>query len=108
SGSGARAYGHTVRALVVLGLVGLLAGEARGVECAPMLGAVPSLGRVDARVRLRFVDEGLARGAHRARRWAWGFGGTYAVLTLGPLTAAGFLGADERRDYFVDALGSAV
>jgi hypothetical protein len=100
-------------ALVVVALLALsaLAPAARAATCAtsPAIVATgPRLGALDAELRLRFIDAELARSAHRAKVWTWGWGialGVGAVVNLVPLI---WVPPDERIDWYTGAFTNTI
>jgi hypothetical protein len=85
-------------------VVALAPARARATGCAVPDGAAASLAGVDGEARLRFLQAGMRRAAHRSRLWAWSSAGALSF-------AAGFqlLGAThvpdpgDRVDLYVGA-----
>lgn len=75
------------------------------MHCRRIAGGTVALEAADARLRLRFLDEGLAREAYRARFWAWSWAGIYSALTAGNGILA--LTASSTDDKIDDAVGAA-
>jgi hypothetical protein len=79
------------------------------VHCKRIELGGPALEAIDARVRLRFIEQGLAHAAYKARIWAWTWAGIYSALTVGngilALTAGN---PDDRNDAYVGTAASFV
>src|SRR5262245_24319698 len=60
----------------------LLAGAAGASECAPIVGGVPELGKIDAQVRLRFLRDRPRPPARRPRIWAFTWTGLYSAVIV--------------------------
>jgi hypothetical protein len=92
---------------VVIGLCTLFAARAGAApapaRCPAMAGGAPTLADVDAAIRLQWIDARLARTAHRARVWTWGWGGALAVGTVANLAPLAFVAPDQRIDWYVGA-----
>ncbi len=73
-----------------------------------MEGAAPGLAEVDPAVRLRWIDARLARTAHRARLWTWGWGTALLVGTVANLAPLAFVSPDHRVDWYVGAGTTAI
>lgn len=71
--------------------------------CPVGAGGTPALGQIDPELRLRFIDEHLARTAHRAQVWTWGWGIGIGVATVGNLVPLAFVAPDDRIDWYVGA-----
>ncbi|HVU49861.1 MAG TPA: hypothetical protein VHL80_04195 [Polyangia bacterium] len=101
---------HTFAALLALGAL-LLATRARAATCAPIAALGPAAAPVaalDPERRLRFIDAELARSAHHAKVWTWGWGvalGVGAVANLAPLL---WVPKDERIDWYTGAFTNTV
>jgi hypothetical protein len=106
--------GRPRRALVVV--VALLAlptfaRAAGAATCAPNAAVAatgPRLGALDPEWRLAFIDGELARSAHNARVWKWGWSialGVGAVVNLAPLL---WVPPDERIDWYTGAFTNTV
>ena len=106
--------GRPRRALVVV--VALLAlptfaRAAGAATCAPNAAVAatgPRLGALDPEWRLAFIDGELARSAHNARVWKWGWSialGVGAVANLAPLI---WVPPDERVDWYTGAFTNTV
>jgi hypothetical protein len=88
-----------------------LAPAARAASCAPSaaLGVTDGrLGAIDAERRLRFIDAELARSAHRASVWVWGWSVALGVGTIGNLVPVPFVRADERIDWYTGAVTTVI
>jgi hypothetical protein len=73
------------------------------VECAPITGGTPELGRIDASVRLRFLRDRLRLAAHRTRIWTWTWAGIYSSLTVGNLA---LMAGTDRSGLIDDGVGA--
>jgi len=76
---------------------------AQAESCRPMAGGGAALASIDPEVRLRFIDERLARTAHRAQVWTWGWGIGIGVATVGNLVPLAFVAPEDRIDWYVGA-----
>jgi hypothetical protein len=77
---------------------------ARAAErCAGGVGGSPALSEVDPEIRLRFIDQQLARTARRARAWTWGWGIGIGVATIGNIIPLFFVAPQDRIDWYVGA-----
>ena len=65
--------------------------------------ASPALAAIDPELRLRFIDDHLARTAHRAQVWTWGWGIGIGVATVGNLVPLLFVAPEDRIDWYVGA-----
>jgi len=93
----------------VAGIVLLCAQPARGTECTTsIVGGAPTLQRLDAEVRLRFIRERLQAEARRARTWSYAWGATYAALMIGQLVPLPFVSPETRLDLYVGTAGAAL
>jgi hypothetical protein len=72
-------------------------------RCPAPVGSAPILESVDPELRLRFIDEQLARTAHRARVWTWGWGIGIGVATVGNVVPLAFVAPQDRIDWYVGA-----
>jgi hypothetical protein len=72
------------------------------------VGDSPALLTVDAELRLRWIDERLARTAHRARVWTWGWGTGLVIATAGNLVPLTFVPPSERIDWYAGAATTVV
>ena len=81
---------------LVLTLLLVSAGRAGAVECAPIAGGGPALGRIDAAVRLRFLRDRMRVAAHKTRIWTWTWAGLYSSLIVYNL--AQLSGADRTKE----------
>jgi hypothetical protein len=89
----------------------IVAPGARAASCAPgaALGATDGrLGALDPELRLRFIDAELARSAHRANLWVWGWSLALGVGTIGNLVPVPFVRADERIDWYTGAVTTVI
>ena len=97
-----RGLRHIVRAAVFGAL--LATSTARAAErCPPGAGGGPTLLAIDPEQRLHFIDEHLARTAHRAQVWTWGWGIGIGVATVGNLVPLLFVAPEDRVDWYVGA-----
>jgi hypothetical protein len=78
------------------------------IHCRRIEDSVPALEQIDARVRLRFIDSGLAREAFKARAWAWSWAGIYSALTVAELIQAGIAAPDDKVNHWIGAGASFV
>lgn len=95
-----------LRAACLCGLFSLLASPARAQNagrCPSAAGGGPALLAVDAQLRLRWIDERLARTAHRAQIWTWGWGTGIVVATVGNLVPLAFVPPNDRIDWYAGA-----
>ncbi len=84
----------------------LVASPARAQNagrCPSIAGGSPALLAVDAELRLRWIDERLARTAHRAQLWTWGWGAGLGVATVGNLVPLAFVPPNDRIDWYAGA-----
>ena len=82
----------------------LATATARAAErCPPGAGGGPALAAIDPELRLQFIDERLARTAHRAQVWTWGWGIGIGVATVGNLVPLLFVAPENRIDWYVGA-----
>lgn len=77
-------------------------------RCPAPAGSAPILESVDPELRLRFIDQQLARTAHHARVWTWGWGIGIGVGTIGNLIPLAFVAPQDRIDWYVGAATTAV
>src|SRR4029079_8365609 len=85
-------------------LVAALGSRAQAtVRCPVGAGGSPALAGIDPELRLHFIDEHLARTAHRAQVWTWGWGIGIGVATVGNLVPLLFVAPEERVDSHVGA-----
>jgi len=97
---------NRVGRLVLLGLllIGPMASVARAADrCPAGAGGGPALAQIDPELRLHFIDDHLARTAHRARIWTWGWGIGIGVATVGNLIPLAFVAPEDRIDWYVGA-----
>jgi hypothetical protein len=95
---------------LVVGLA-LVAPAARAAACAPgaALGVTDQrLAALDPKLRLRFIDAELARGAHRANVWVWGWTIALGVGTVGNLVPVPFVPADQRIDWYTGSVTTVI
>ncbi len=105
----ARRRGLAVAAALACSLAG--APAARATSCTPdaALGATDQrLGALDPELRLRFIDATLARSAHRASVWVWGWSLALGVGTVANLVPVPFVPADERIDWYTGAVTTVI
>jgi hypothetical protein len=77
-------------------------------RCPEIAGGSEALARLDPAARLEFIRGRLHHDARRARQWSWGFGGSYAILTVASLALApNIKDVASRPDIYVGA-GSAL
>jgi hypothetical protein len=92
---------------VLVGVCALSAARARAApdsgRCPAMAGGAPVLADVAPALRLQWIDAHLARTAHRARVWTWGWGTALAVGTVANLAPLAFVSPDQRVDWYVGA-----
>ena len=72
------------------------------------MGGGPALLDVDAELRLHWIDEHLARTAHRARVWTWAWGTGLVVATVGNLIPLAFVPPEDRIDWYAGAATTVV
>jgi hypothetical protein len=72
------------------------------------VGGSSALLAVDGELRLRWIDDRLARTAHRARVWTWGWGAGLVVATVGNLVPLAFVPPDDRIDWYAGAATTVV
>jgi len=66
-------------------------------------GGSAALAGIDPELRLRFIDEHLARTAHHAQIWTWGWGLGIGVATVANLVPLLFVAPEDRIDWYVGA-----
>ena len=77
---------------------------ARAAErCPPGAGGGAALAAIDPRQRLAFIDDHLARTAHRAQVWTWGWGVGIGAATVANLVPLLFVAPESRIDWYVGA-----
>ena len=64
------------------------------------MGGSPALFAVDAELRLRWIDERLARTAHEAQVWTWSWGTGLAVATVANVVPLAFVSPRDRIDWY--------
>jgi hypothetical protein len=79
---------------------------AGAVECAPIAGGDPTLGRIDAEVRLRFLRDRMRLAARKARIWSWTWAGIYSSLTVGQLALLPTADKGDQVDNYIGAAAS--
>ena len=95
-------YGRAVALGAVL--VAALGSRARATVACPVgAGGSAALGRINPELRLRFIDEHLARTAHRAQVWTWGWGIGIGVATVANVVPLLFVAPEDRIDWYVGA-----
>ena len=77
-------------------------------RCPAGAGGGPTLAAIDPEQRLRFIDEHLARTAHRAQLWTWGWGIGIGVATVGNVIPLLFVAPEDRIDWYVGAATTVV
>ena len=82
--------------------VGARAAHAAG-RCPAGAGGGAALASIDPELRLRFIDERLARTAHHAQVWTWGWGVGIGAATVGNLIPLAFVAPEDRIDWYVGA-----
>lgn len=81
---------------------------AASARCPVIAGGSDALAALDPTARLEFIRGRLRHDAWRARQWSWGFGGSYAILTVASLAIApNIKDVASRPDIYVGA-GSAL
>jgi hypothetical protein len=96
---------------VLLGVLLALATSslARAADrCPAGAGGGTALAEIDPELRLRFIDERLARTGRNARIWTWGWGIGIGVATIGNLIPLAFVAPDQRIDWYVGAATTVV
>ena len=82
----------------------LATSTARAADrCPAGAGGGAPLAAIDPELRLHFIDEHLARTAHRAQVWTWGWGIGIGVATVGNLVPLLFVAPENRIDWYVGA-----
>lgn len=76
--------------------------------CVAGAGASANVESIDPELRLRFIDERLARTAHQAEVWTWGWGIGIGVATVGNLVPLAFVAPQDRIDWYVGAATTVV
>jgi hypothetical protein len=85
-------------------LAAALLSPARAAASCPVgAGGSPALAAIDPELRLHFIDEHLARTAHRAQVWTWGWGIGIGVATVGNVIPLFFVKPQDRIDWYVGA-----
>ena len=84
----------SVKHAVLLALV--LSSSSRATECPLPPGAAPALAAADAETRLKFIQKGMRRAAHKARIWAWS--GAGALVAVGSFQLTGAIKVPNRGD----------
>ncbi len=77
-------------------------------RCPPPADAGAVLGATDGRARLEWIDQRLAREAHRMRWWNWGWAIGIGASGLGSLVPVPFVASGDRIDYYTGAVMAAV
>jgi hypothetical protein len=72
-------------------------------RCPALAGGSAVLVDIDPELRLRWIDDRLARTAHAARVWTWGWGTGLVVATAANLAPLGFVAPEDRIDWYVGA-----
>jgi hypothetical protein len=97
-----------IRAIAVVVVLALAAPAARAATCAPGAATTARVDALDPELRLRFIDGELARSAHRANVWVWGWTLALGVGTIGNLVPVPFVPADERVDWYTGAVTTVI
>jgi hypothetical protein len=71
--------------------------------CPAGAGGGATLASIDPELRLRFIDERLARTAHHAQVWTWGWGIGIGASTVANLIPLAFVAPEDRIDWYVGA-----
>jgi hypothetical protein len=105
----------TFAAAVGGGLLTLLATGADAAHATTCAAAPPGAGpgggtlaSIDARERLRWIDERLDHEAGRARRWAYGWAIGIGAAGLGSLAPVPFVAPGDRIDWYASAATAAI
>ncbi len=72
-------------------------------QCPAGAGGGPALASINPELRLDFIDQRLARTAHRAQVWTWGWGVGIGAATVGNLVPLAFVAPQDRIDWYVGA-----
>jgi hypothetical protein len=94
--------GQAVALGVLLGAALASRAEAT-VRCPVGADGSAALAGIDPELRLRFIDEHLARTAYRAQVWTWGWGIGIGVATVANLVPLLFVAPEDRVDWYVGA-----
>ena len=92
---------------VVLSLLAAARAACAGTCPAPT-GAQPAVATIDARERLRWIDERLDHEAGKARRWAYGWAIGIGAAGLGSLAPVPFVARGDRIDWYTSAATAAI
>ena len=85
-------------------LVAALGSRAHATVACPVgAGGGAALAAINPELRLRFIDEHLARTAHRAQVWTWGWGIGIGVATVANVVPLFFVAPEDRIDWYVGA-----
>ena len=84
-------------------VVALVSRAHATVRCPVGAGGSAALAGIAPELRLHFIDEHLARTAHRAQIWTWGWGVWIGVATIGNLVPLLFVEPEDRIDWYVGA-----
>lgn len=96
-----------IRVLVLSLLVGSASSFA--ADCARPEGASEQgVAAMDARARLAFMAKLFDEESAAAKRWTFGWGGGYALLTAAQLAAMPFFSREEQPDWYWGAASSVV
>ena len=96
------------RGVALVVALALAAPAARAAECAPGAAVGGRAGALDPELRLRFIEAELAKSAHRANAWVWGWSLALGVGTIGNLVPVPFVPADERIDWYTGAVTTVI
>lgn len=97
---------HLAACALSLALASLPLGPAYAA-CPSISGAGP-LDVVEARAHVAWIDAHLAVTGHRARIWAWSWGGGIAASGVVSLAVVPFVARSERIDWYTSAGSAAV
>jgi hypothetical protein len=92
-------------ACLAFALVALLSARAGAqTQCQAPPHAAPALAATDGRARLEWIDQHLAREAHRMSWWNYGWALGIGASGLGTLVAVPFVAPENRVDYYTGAV----
>ena len=95
-------WGRAVALGALLVAAARVAGPRHGA-CPVGAGGGAALAAINPELRLRFIDEHLARTAHRAQVWTWGWGIGIGVATVANVVPLFFVAPEDRIDWYVGA-----
>jgi len=78
------------------------------VGCPTPAAAGPGLAAVDPTQRLVWLQDRLTYAEHKARLWAYGWGGGIAAAGAGSLAAVPFVSPENRVDWYTGAVSAGV